>query len=111
MRRAIRAMGGLACGLALSISARAQAVDTGRIATGQVSVGTTATQIVPAGVRNSIDVTVDGAVKCYLGAAGVTTTTGFPLQAVAGASKTIPSSSAVYAVCASTVTVGFMQHY
>ena len=95
--------------LALSTSASAQ-IDTGQIATGQVSVGTTATLVLAQGRRTSVDVTVDGAVKCYIGGPTVSTTTGFPLQAVAGATKTIPSSAAIYMVCASTVTVGYMAH-
>lgn len=111
MGATFRVMGGLVFGLALSVSAAAQSVDTGHISTGQISVGTSPAQIVPQGLRQSVDITVDGAVKCYLGGPTVSTTTGFPLQAVAGATKTIPSSSAVYAVCASTVTIGFMQHY
>lgn len=81
------------------------------IATSLVSVGTSAVPVVAARARQSVDITVDGAVKCYLGPAGVTTATGFPLQAVAGATKSIPSSAAVYAVCASTVNVGAMEHF
>jgi hypothetical protein len=129
MRALHRVLGGLAATLALSVPATAQisapsfrtangvndgqgviAIGGSSITTGQVSVGTTATLVAAASARQSIDVTVDGAVKCYLGPAGVTTATGFPLQAVAGASKTIPSSAAIYAVCASTVTLGWMQH-
>jgi hypothetical protein len=83
----------------------------GSIATGQVSVGTTPVLLVAARARQTVDVTVDGAVKCYVGPSAVTAVTGFPLQAVAGAAKTIPTSAAVWMVCASTVNVGYMEHF
>lgn len=117
----------VACLIAACLSAGAQAaatrdtstnaragytVGSDAIATGQVAAGTTAVRVVDARIgRSSVDVTVDGAVKCYLGGPTVTTTTGFPLQAVAGATKTIANTAPVWIVCASAVTVGFMDNY
>lgn len=83
---------------------------TATLASGQVSVGTTATQIVAAqSGRGRLTVTVDAAVKCYIGPSGVTTATGYPLQATAGASHTMNTSAAVFMVCATAATtVGYI---
>lgn len=82
------------------------------IATGQVSVGTTATLIAAARtLRQRITVTVTTAVGCAFGNSGVTLTTGYPLAAVAGASDTTDTTAALYGVCASTATVGYKEIY
>lgn len=129
MNRAIRAMGGLAIALALSVSADAQVVapsykDTSGLlqpsqgvvslggsntAAGQASVGTSATLVVAARARQKVTFTVTSAVACSFGGAGVTASTGFPLQAVAGATITLDTSAAIYAVCASTATIGYIE--
>jgi len=85
---------------------------SGTIATGQVSVGTTATLIAAArATRTRITVAVTTAVACSYGNAGVTLTTGYPLTAVAGASDTTDTTAALYGVCASTATVGYKEIY
>lgn len=82
------------------------------LATGQVSVGTTATLIAAQRTgRQKITYAVTTAVQCSYGNAGVTLTMGFPLQAVAGASQTIDTDAAVYGVCASTATVGYLEQF
>jgi hypothetical protein len=82
----------------------------GSIATGQVSVGTTATLIAAARTgRQRITVSVGSAVSCAYGATGVTLTTGYVLQAVAGANDTSDTSAALYGVCASTATVSYKE--
>lgn len=82
------------------------------IATGQISVGTTATLLVaPRPGRQKVTYNVTTAVQCSYGAAGVTLTTGFPLAAVAGAGQTLDTAAAVYAVCASAATVGYLEQY
>lgn len=71
----------------------------GSVATAQVSVASTATLVAAARAgRGAVIVTNLGAVAVYLGAAGVTTTTGTLLPGVVGASVTIPTSAAVYGV-------------
>ena len=82
------------------------------IATAQVSVGTTATLVAPArSGRVKVLATVGAANTCAFGAAGVTASTGFPLQPVAGASVTIDTAADVYAVCSATTTVGVLEAY
>ena len=83
------------------------------IASTQVAVGTTATQVAPARAgRTQIIVTVDAAVRCAFGPAGVTLATGFPLQPVAGATLTLSASAAVFGVCATAATnVGYIEAF
>lgn len=82
------------------------------MATGQISVTTTATLIAAARTnRQRITVSVTTAVACAFGNTGVTTATGFPLTATAGASYTIDTSAALYGVCASAATVGYMETF
>jgi hypothetical protein len=84
----------------------------GTLATGQVSVGTSATLIAAARTgRQKIGVTVTTAVQCAFGNPGVTLTTGWPLAAVAYASDSWDTTAALYGVCASTATVGFREQY
>lgn len=93
-----------------STGAYVVAKGTATLTSGQVSVGTTATQIVAAQAgRGRLTVTVDAAVKCYIGPSGVTTATGYPLQATAGATHTMNSTAAVFMVCATAATtVGYI---
>lgn len=70
--------------------------------TGQVSVGTSATLLFTA--QPGVDeVTIQnlGTTEVFLGKAGVTTSNGFPLPGVAGASITLPVTEAIYGVVAS----------
>jgi hypothetical protein len=83
------------------------------IATGQVTVGTTATQIVPArSGRISVKTTDLGTTDLFCGAAGVTTATGDLLAGVKGGSITVPTGAAFYCVVATgTQAVSFMESY
>jgi len=83
---------------------------TATLTSGQVSVGTTATQIVAAQAgRGRLTITVDAAVKCYIGPSGVTTTTGYPLQATAGATHTMNTAAPVFMVCGQAATpIGYI---
>lgn len=83
------------------------------LATGQVSVGTSATLIAAARTgRQKIGVTVTTAVQCAFGNPGVTLSTGWPLAAVAYASDSWDTAAALYAVCASAATtIAFREQY
>lgn len=83
------------------------------IGTTQVAIGTTATPLAPARAgRTQIIVTVDAAVRCAFGPAGVTLATGFPLQPVAGATLTLSASAAVFGICATAATnVGYIEAF
>ncbi len=78
------------------------------LATGQVSVGTTATLIRAADTgRTSITVLVGAANGCAFGNSGVTLTTGYLLPATAGATDTTATSAALYGVCTAATTVSY----
>lgn len=82
------------------------------LTTGQVSVGTTATLVATARAgRQRITVTTTAANACAFGNAGVTTSTGFPLQPIAGASVPFQTSAAIYAACSATTTVGYAEEF
>lgn len=82
------------------------------LATGQVSVGTTATLVAAARTgRQKITVSVGAANTCAFGNSGVTLTTGFPLQPTAGASLTLDTAAATYAVCSATTTISYVEPY
>lgn len=82
------------------------------IATGQGSVTTTAVQLVAARTgRRTVTVENTGTTPVYLGGSGVTSTTGFLLPGVAGASLTISFSGALYAVSTGTAAVIFYKNY
>lgn len=82
------------------------------LATGQVSIGTTSTLLVAArATRQAVTITVTAATACAFGNTGVTTTTGFPLQPIAGASVTLDTAAAIYGACASAATVGYIENY
>ena len=82
-------------------------------ATTQVTLATSATLILAARA-NRIAVTIEtlGTSASYIGGVTVTTSTGVPLLAVAGASITIPTQAAVYGVVGSgTQVVGAFETY
>ncbi|WP_416463945.1 hypothetical protein [Sphingomonas sp. VDB2] len=82
------------------------------LATGQISVGTSSTLVAAArSGRGKITVTLHGANDCYFGNAGVTTTTGFRIKGVDGASYPIETSAAIYGACSATTTVSFIEQY
>lgn len=86
----------------------------GSIATAQVSVATTATQIAAArtGRKAITVVNVTGAQQVYVGGAGVTTTTGVLLPAAIGASITIPFSGALFGIAVTAAqTVSVLETY
>lgn len=78
-------------------------------ATGQVSVGTSATQIIAAGTRQGVLITnPSSSVTVFIGGSGVTIANGQEL--LPGQSLTLPVVSAVYGVvAASTQTVSFVE--
>lgn len=81
-------------------------------ATGQVAIGTTATQIVPARTgRVAVTVILNGAADVFLGVAGVTTANGVLLLGVKGSSVTIPTQAAVFGVSGSTQPVSFVETF
>lgn len=83
---------------------------SGGLATAQVSVGTTATQIVAARAgRGSVKITNLGTTDVFIGVAGVTATTGDLLPGTKGASIVIPASVAVFGVAATAQTVSVME--
>lgn len=80
------------------------------IATGQVAVTTTATQIVPARAgRQKITLSPTSSTVYYVGAAGVTTTTG--LYVPAGGTITLDTAAAVFAVGAAALTVSYIEFF
>jgi len=94
-----------------SINAVSRGAST--MATGQVSVGTTSTQIVAARtLRGSVKITDLSTVDIYIGNTGVTTTTGDLLPGTRGASITVPASVALFGIAAATgASVSFMDVY
>lgn len=82
------------------------------INTGQPSIGTTSTLVVAARpARRKVTISVDTANTCAFGNSGVTLTTGFKLQPVAGASLTLDTAAAVYGACSATTTTPFIELY
>ena len=89
-------------------------VDKGgsNMATGQASVTTASTLIATTRTgRQRITVSLGAANDCYFGNTGVTTTTGFRVKGVDGASLTINTAAAVYAVCAAATTISYVELY
>lgn len=69
------------------------------LATAQATVGTSATQIVAArGSRVAVTIVNSGTTDVFVGAAGVTATTGILLPGTKGASITIPTNAAIFGV-------------
>ena len=82
------------------------------IATGQVSVTTSATKIVDAREgRNIIVLSSKSAVAFHVGASGVTSSNGLYVAAVAGASVTLDTADAVYAVGAANLTISYIEQF
>lgn len=82
------------------------------LATGQINAGTTSTQVVAARAnRATVTMTVGAANACAFGNTGVTTTTGFPLQPVVGATLSLDTSAAVFAVCSAATTISFVEQF
>jgi len=84
------------------------------LATSQVSVATTATQIVAARAgRNAVTITnITGAQQVYVGAAGVTAANGALIPATVGASITVPTSAAVFGIALTAAqTVSALETY
>jgi len=90
-----------------------QQIGTPSFAVGQIAVGTSGTLVVAARTgRQAVTLTSLTAVAYSVGnTVGVTTASGFPIQAVAGAGVTIQTSAAVYAVGASAVTIGYVETF
>lgn len=82
------------------------------MATGQVAVGTSATQVVPARAgRVAVTITATSAVVFYVGASGVTVANGAYAGGATGASITIPTQAAVFAIGASALTVSYLETF
>lgn len=89
-----------------------KSVGSGSFATGQVSVTTSATSVVPARPgRQAVTITSTSAVAFYVGNASVTTSNGHFVVAAAGAGVTIPTAAAVFAVGASSLTVSYLETF
>ncbi len=91
-------------------------VGSGSLAASQASIGTSATSIVAARTgaagtgRIAATLYNSGSATVYVGASGVTTSTGMPLPA--GASITLNTTAAIYGVAASgTQTIGVTETY
>lgn len=85
---------------------------SGTIATTQVAVTTTAAQIVAARAgRGSVKIQNLGTTDIYLGNTGVTTTTGDLLVGTKGASVTIPTTAAIFAIGAAAGSVSVLEVY
>ena len=84
-----------------------------RLETGQVSVGTSATLILPARKqRRSLLVVQHGTNAVYLGKdENVSTTTGVLLTGTAGSGISIPSTGEIWGIAGSAQTVSFVEVY
>ena len=85
-----------------------------QIATNQVSVKTTLTLLI--GARSSrrgvIIENITGSDTVYIGNSGSSSTSGYPLPAVANASIYIPTTAALYGIVSTTTqTVGVLEIY
>jgi len=83
------------------------------LTTAQISVATTSTQVVAARAnRGSVKITNLGTTDVFIGNTGVTTTTGDLLPGTKGASITVPTNAAVFAVASGAAqTVSVMEVY
>lgn len=98
---------------AFPINVSASASAPTQIATGQISVATTATQIVAARAgRASVIIVNHGTVDVFLGPSGVTTADGLLLRGAIGTAAAIDSGAAVFGiVAAATQPVSFMETF
>lgn len=85
----------------------------GAIATGQITVAATATQVVPARAgRTDLKIINGATTDVFCGLAGVTAATGVLLAGAKGQSISIPTSAAVFCIVASaTEAVSFLEAY
>jgi len=83
------------------------------IATGQVSIASSATQIVAARAgRKEVTIVNHATTAVYIGGSGVTATTGLLLAGVQGQGITVTGAAAIYAIAASgSETVSFLEVY
>lgn len=82
------------------------------LANNQVAVTTAATLVVAARAgRQSVTITSTSAVVFYVGTSAVTTANGLYVAGAAGASITINTAAAVYAVGAANVTLSYLESY
>jgi len=82
------------------------------IATSQVTVGTTSTQIVAARTgRMSVTITNNGTNAFYVGITGLTTANGYLVPGVLGASVTIPTQAAVFGIAAVAQSVSVLETF
>lgn len=88
------------------------------VSTNQITVGATATLIVPARTglagsgRVSTTIVNPGATNIYIGGSGVTTSTGMLLPGISGANMTLTTTAAIYGIVASsTATVSEFELY
>lgn len=80
------------------------------IATGQISVGTTATQVVAARTgRQKVTLSPTSSTVYYVGSTGVTTTTG--LYVPAGGTITLDTAAAIFAVGAAALTISYIEFF
>jgi len=88
-------------------------VGTANFATGQVALASTATQIVASrATRRSVTIVNLSTTDMYIGASGVTTSTGQLLLGVKGAAITMEVVGAVYGIVATgTPSVSFEEEY
>lgn len=82
------------------------------LATSQVTVGTSATQIVAArSGRMAVTITMVGAGDVFVGAAGVTVANGALLLGTKGSSITIPTQGAVFGIGAVAQAVSILETF
>lgn len=82
------------------------------IATNQVTVGTSSTQIVPARAgRMAVTITMVGAGDLFVGVSGVTIANGALLLGTKGSSITIPTQGAVFGIGAVAQAVSFLETF
>lgn len=82
------------------------------IATSQVAVGTTATQIVAArSGRLAVTITMLGAGDLFLGVSGVTVANGTLLLGTKGSSVTLPTQAAVFGIGAAGQSVSVLETF
>ncbi len=80
------------------------------LATGQVAVTTSATLVVAARAgRQKVSITSTSAVVFYVGGPGVTAANGHYVAGTAGATITLDTAAAVYAVGAGAVTLSYIE--
>lgn len=91
----------------------AQLLASSSITTGQVTIGATATQIVPSRAgRRAVTITNGGTTDVMVGGVAVTTGTGSMLTGTKGSSMTIPTSSALYGIVGTgTQSISYLETY